>query len=310
MGLGGLIGRCRVSRWDWVRSCSVRNKQGRTFGGPLISGRFQSRPSSTSTRPITLSASPLTRRSLPSSCRRLDTLRSSLSRTVVSAQSQHPVRDGPWRPGNASTKLNREVAPNLPQPLAQSAARSQAITTTTPPWLEAGRNNNILPLIQGIESESPIALFPSRASQRWVSASRVAEVRIPIHSDGRVRGHVATQADHDGRSRQIPRWPLRASASGVGARGRVGPVAVPGTCWSSDLHPSILGILTMLQRGETDFFSGEPLRALSTLVFSDNIDLQRSASLTFAEITERGTSMTTIRPFPGGTMPATNAAEL
>jgi hypothetical protein len=46
--------------------------------------------------------------------------------------------------------------------------------------------------------------------------------------------------------------------------------------------------LTVLQRGETDFFSGEPLRALSTLVFSDNIDLQRSASLTFAEITERG----------------------
>lgn len=40
-------------------------------------------------------------------------------------------------------------------------------------------------------------------------------------------------------------------------------------------------------RGETDFFSGEPLRALSTLVFSDNIDLQRSAALTFAEITER-----------------------
>lgn len=43
-----------------------------------------------------------------------------------------------------------------------------------------------------------------------------------------------------------------------------------------------------LQRAETDFFSGEPLRALSTLVYSDNIDLQRSASLTFAEITERG----------------------
>ncbi|PKS07268.1 hypothetical protein jhhlp_005870 [Lomentospora prolificans] len=40
-------------------------------------------------------------------------------------------------------------------------------------------------------------------------------------------------------------------------------------------------------RDETDFFSGEPLRALSTLVYSDNIDLQRSASLTFAEITER-----------------------
>jgi vacuolar protein 8 len=43
------------------------------------------------------------------------------------------------------------------------------------------------------------------------------------------------------------------------------------------------------QRAETDFFCGEPLRALSTLVYSDNIDLQRSASLTFAEITERGT---------------------
>lgn len=30
------------------------------------------------------------------------------------------------------------------------------------------------------------------------------------------------------------------------------------------------------------------MRALSTLVYSDNVDLQRSASLTFAEITERG----------------------
>lgn len=44
------------------------------------------------------------------------------------------------------------------------------------------------------------------------------------------------------------------------------------------------------KRAETDFFSGDPLRALSTLVYSDNIDLQRSASLTFAEITERGRS--------------------
>ncbi|KAF2997081.1 Vacuolar protein 8 [Curvularia kusanoi] len=47
----------------------------------------------------------------------------------------------------------------------------------------------------------------------------------------------------------------------------------------------LLGFLE--NRAETDFFSGEPLRALSTLVYSDNIDLQRSASLTFAEITER-----------------------
>lgn len=44
----------------------------------------------------------------------------------------------------------------------------------------------------------------------------------------------------------------------------------------------------MPQRGETDFFTGEPLRSLSTLVYSENVDLQRSASLTFAEITERG----------------------
>ncbi|TID19135.1 vacuolar protein 8 [Venturia nashicola] len=41
-------------------------------------------------------------------------------------------------------------------------------------------------------------------------------------------------------------------------------------------------------RAETDFFSGPPLEALTTLVYSDNVDLQRSASLTFAEITERG----------------------
>ena len=43
-----------------------------------------------------------------------------------------------------------------------------------------------------------------------------------------------------------------------------------------------------MKRAETDFFSGEPLASLSTLVYSNNIDLQRSASLTFAEITERG----------------------
>lgn len=40
-------------------------------------------------------------------------------------------------------------------------------------------------------------------------------------------------------------------------------------------------------RSEVDFFQGEPLRALSTLVYSENVDLQRSAALTFAEITER-----------------------
>lgn len=55
------------------------------------------------------------------------------------------------------------------------------------------------------------------------------------------------------------------------------------------MHFSLLSIIAdSLKRAETNFFSGEPLRALSTLVYSDNVDLQRSASLTFAEITERG----------------------
>jgi hypothetical protein len=53
--------------------------------------------------------------------------------------------------------------------------------------------------------------------------------------------------------------------------------------------PSIPLTFNDAQRAETDFFHGEPLRALSTLVYSENVDLQRSASLTFAEITERGT---------------------
>ncbi|KAL1590180.1 Vacuolar protein 8 [Cladosporium halotolerans] len=51
---------------------------------------------------------------------------------------------------------------------------------------------------------------------------------------------------------------------------------------------AVADLLNYLEnRAETDFFSGEPLNALSTLVYSQNIDLQRSASLTFAEITER-----------------------
>jgi len=40
-------------------------------------------------------------------------------------------------------------------------------------------------------------------------------------------------------------------------------------------------------RSETDFFVGDPLRALTTLSYSDNVDLQRSAALAFAEITEK-----------------------
>ncbi|KAL8907953.1 MAG: hypothetical protein Q9207_001099 [Kuettlingeria erythrocarpa] len=58
-------------------------------------------------------------------------------------------------------------------------------------------------------------------------------------------------------------------------------------------------LIDLIQRGETDFFSGEPLQSLSILVYSENIDLQRSASLTFAEITERDVrevSRDTLRP--------------
>ena len=40
-------------------------------------------------------------------------------------------------------------------------------------------------------------------------------------------------------------------------------------------------------RTTTNFFTGSPLQALTTLSFSDNVDLQRSAALAFAEITEK-----------------------
>ena len=47
--------------------------------------------------------------------------------------------------------------------------------------------------------------------------------------------------------------------------------------------------LTLLSqdRTTTNFFSGNPLSALTTLSFSENVDLQRSAALAFAEITEK-----------------------
>ena len=37
----------------------------------------------------------------------------------------------------------------------------------------------------------------------------------------------------------------------------------------------------------TNFFTDSPLSALTILSFSDNVDLQRSAALAFAEITEK-----------------------
>lgn len=48
------------------------------------------------------------------------------------------------------------------------------------------------------------------------------------------------------------------------------------------------GIYAILaDRTTTNFFTGSPLTALTTLSFSDNVDLQRSAALAFAEITEK-----------------------
>ncbi|CAH7685287.1 armadillo-type protein [Phakopsora pachyrhizi] len=57
------------------------------------------------------------------------------------------------------------------------------------------------------------------------------------------------------------------------------------------LEPERDAVASLLQflehRTDTNFFTGEPLKALSTLSFSDNVDLQRSAALAFAEITEK-----------------------
>ena len=44
--------------------------------------------------------------------------------------------------------------------------------------------------------------------------------------------------------------------------------------------------LQTLDRTGTDFYSGPPPAALTTLSFSKNFNLQRRAALTFAEITE------------------------
>ncbi|AET37586.1 protein anchor VAC8 Ecym_1353 [Eremothecium cymbalariae DBVPG len=48
---------------------------------------------------------------------------------------------------------------------------------------------------------------------------------------------------------------------------------------------SLLGYLE--DKDNYDFYAGGPLKALTTLVYSDNLNLQRSAALAFAEITEK-----------------------
>lgn len=51
---------------------------------------------------------------------------------------------------------------------------------------------------------------------------------------------------------------------------------------------AITALLKYLEnKSAIDFFSDGPLRALGTLVYSENVELQRSAALAFAEITEK-----------------------
>jgi hypothetical protein len=66
---------------------------------------------------------------------------------------------------------------------------------------------------------------------------------------------------------------------------------LPGSFWVSyfdaDALRSFVWPVNSADRSETNFFTGDPLRSLSTLSYSENVDLQRSAALAFAEITEK-----------------------
>ncbi|KAG9022231.1 Vacuolar protein 8 [Tulasnella sp. JGI-2019a] len=61
--------------------------------------------------------------------------------------------------------------------------------------------------------------------------------------------------------------------------------AIVSTKLKPPMHLLLVSIIS--DRTTTNFFTGTPLHALTTLSFSDNIDLQRSAALAFAEITEK-----------------------
>lgn len=63
--------------------------------------------------------------------------------------------------------------------------------------------------------------------------------------------------------------------------GRVMPIADN----EREAVTSLLGYLE--DKDRLDFYSDGPLKALTTLVYSDNLNLQRSAALAFAEITEK-----------------------
>ncbi|CCE86357.1 Piso0_004841 [Millerozyma farinosa CBS 7064] len=71
-------------------------------------------------------------------------------------------------------------------------------------------------------------------------------------------------------------------------RGGNGDGKYPPLLLAENEREAISALLQYLEnRSDVDFFSNGPLRALSTLVYSENIDLQRSAALAFAEITEK-----------------------
>lgn len=81
---------------------------------------------------------------------------------------------------------------------------------------------------------------------------------------------------------------LRASAARKRARSSSRPPSVLGEC----VNTFLLALWSLADEGSSDrtttnFFEGSPLSALTTLSFSDNVDLQRSAALAFAEITEK-----------------------
>jgi vacuolar protein 8 len=58
-----------------------------------------------------------------------------------------------------------------------------------------------------------------------------------------------------------------------------------------DEREAVSNLLQYLENSSTvSFFQGEPLKALTILSYSSNIDLQRSAALAFAEITERNST--------------------
>lgn len=71
--------------------------------------------------------------------------------------------------------------------------------------------------------------------------------------------------------------------TGNGNDGKYSPLLL-----AENEREAISSLLQYLEnRSDIDFFTNGPLKALSTLVYSENIDLQRSAALAFAEITEK-----------------------